>query len=127
MNHGDEEKRPTYNTTSATTANRSATLIFATMPYTAPGVIFAVASSLLFYYGGERALYAYGPMWYDSMDIMGMGALWMLRGREARLGDGEVIPGGVWYLVLNFTSYFVWGRLSLLSLLIEYEGHYTPV
>ena len=42
------------------------------MPYTAPGVIFAVASSLLFYYGGDKALFAYGPTWYDGM------ALWLI-------------------------------------------------
>ena len=78
-------------------------------------MIFAVAWSLLFYNGGDKALYAYGPTWYDGMDIMGMGALWMLGGWEARLGDGEVIPRGVWCIVLPFTSYFVWGRLSLPS------------
>ena len=31
------------------------------------------------------------------------------------LGDGEVIPGGVWCIILLLTSYFVWGRLSLPS------------
>ena len=74
-----------------------------------------MAWSLLYYYSGDKALYAYGPTWYDGMDIMGMGALWMLEGWEARLGDGEVIPGGVWCIFLLFTSYFVWGKLCLLS------------
>ena len=43
-----------------------------------------------------------------------MGSLWILGRGEGRLGEGEVVPGGVVDCV-SFTSYFVRGQLSFLS------------
>ena len=44
-----------------------------------------------------------------------MGALWILGGGEGRLGEGEVVPGGL-VDCFSFTSYFFGrGQLSFLS------------
>ena len=68
-------------------------------------------------------MYAYDPAWYDGMGAMGRGALWILGGGEGRLGEGEVVPGGVVDCV-SLTSYlFDRGSCPFFLVLIEYGGH----